>query len=49
MTGVTEPPDLEAQIDQAVADLALLIYSSRDQLRTLLYAVNSLSEVLDTC
>jgi hypothetical protein len=45
---VTEQTDLEAQTDQAVADLAFLIYSSRDQLRTLLYAVNSLSGVLDT-
>ena len=45
---MTEPPDLEGRIDRAIADLALLISSSRNQLRTLLYAINGLSEALDT-
>ena len=44
---MAEPLELEEQIDQAAADLAVLIHSSRNQLRTLLCAVNALSEALD--
>jgi hypothetical protein len=43
---MAEPLDLEEQIDQTAADLAVLIHSSRNQLGTLLCAVNALSEAL---